>query len=81
MCYVHSHNVIDRDLTPENILLDWEWNVRNADFGRGISPEKPWISSILDGSAQVRPSANPHYLHLNVTIKSLPLKVTFSRFI
>jgi serine/threonine protein kinase len=62
MSYVHSQKVIHRDLTPENILLDWKWNVRIVDFGGSTSPEKPWISCIRDGSAQVWPFGDSHYL-------------------
>jgi serine/threonine protein kinase len=79
MSYVHSQKVIHRDLTPENIMLDWKWNVRIADFGRSTSPDKPWISSISDDSGQVWPSGDSHYLPLNVMITSLLLIVMFSR--
>jgi serine/threonine protein kinase len=33
MQYVHSKGVIHRNLTPDNILLDWDWRVRIANFG------------------------------------------------
>jgi serine/threonine protein kinase len=62
MCYVHSQSIIHHDLTPENILLDWKWNIRIADFGGSTSPDKSWISSISDDSAQVWPSGNSYYL-------------------
>jgi hypothetical protein len=52
MRYIHSQNVIHGDLTPNNILLDWKWNIRIADFGRNISSD----------CAQVWPSADFHYL-------------------
>jgi serine/threonine protein kinase len=37
MRFVHSSGVIHRDLCPANILLDWDWTVRIADFGRSVS--------------------------------------------
>jgi serine/threonine protein kinase len=36
-----SRNVIHRDLNTENISLDWDRNVRIADFGHSTSPDKP----------------------------------------
>jgi serine/threonine protein kinase len=37
MRYLHSRGIIHLDLCPENILLDWDWNVRITNFGHSIS--------------------------------------------
>jgi serine/threonine protein kinase len=37
MRYLHSQKVIHCNLNPNNILLDWDWNVRIGDFGHSIS--------------------------------------------
>jgi serine/threonine protein kinase len=39
MRYIHSHNVIHCDLIPQNILLDWDWNVRICDFVHSVVPD------------------------------------------
>mmetsp|Transcript_12876 Transcript_12876/g.6377 ORF Transcript_12876/g.6377 Transcript_12876/m.6377 type:complete len:105 (-) Transcript_12876:539-853(-) len=31
--YLHTHNVIHRDMKPQNVLLDENFNVKIADFG------------------------------------------------
>jgi serine/threonine protein kinase len=45
---VHSKSVISRNLTPENILLDWDWNVLIANFGCSTLTGKSCISPFID---------------------------------
>jgi serine/threonine protein kinase len=46
MRFIHSRGFIHFDLKPDNILLDWDWNVRIADFGQSISLTNPEIPSV-----------------------------------
>ena len=33
IAYLHEHNIVYRDLKPENLLLDAEGHIRITDFG------------------------------------------------
>jgi serine/threonine protein kinase len=51
MRFLHSRYFIHCDLKTDNILLDWDWNVRITDFGQSISLTNPEIPSLIHPKA------------------------------
>jgi serine/threonine protein kinase len=63
MRFLHSRYFIHYDLKPDNILLDWDWNVRIADFGQSISLTNPEIPSLIHPKTiNGMPFINSYYL-------------------
>jgi serine/threonine protein kinase len=54
---LHSCGVLHRDLRPENIFLNWDWNVRIGDFGHAFS-----LSLQGQGTPLMWPLINSRYM-------------------
>jgi serine/threonine protein kinase len=57
MRFVHSRGFIHCNLTPDAVLLDWDWNVRISHFGSAVAPDDPEITdsaSVNAGDARYR---------------------------
>jgi serine/threonine protein kinase len=63
MRFIHSRGIVHGDLTPDNILLDLDWNVRICDFGQSIFLDQPKHCSHIDSNNKPYwPSAPTRYL-------------------
>lgn len=50
--YVHSQNVLYRDLKPENVFIDIDGHIRLADFGLSKIQSKNCLNETYCGSAE-----------------------------
>jgi serine/threonine protein kinase len=63
MRYLHSRNVVHRDLRPDNMLLDWAWTVRLCDFGYSLYAREPCFTSLSNSHPNDRWTyVDSHYL-------------------
>jgi serine/threonine protein kinase len=63
MRYLHSQRIIHRNLTPDNIRLDWDWNVRISDFWHSISSNESNIPLLTDPNSHLNcHSTNFHFV-------------------
>jgi serine/threonine protein kinase len=53
MRFIHSRGITHRNLTPHNILLDLNWNIRICGFGHNVSPDQPTIWTVIKSKGMV----------------------------
>jgi serine/threonine protein kinase len=59
---IHSRGIIHRNLTPDNILLDLDWNVRICDFRHRVSIDQPKHRAPVDpGGVALPPDVISRY--------------------
>jgi serine/threonine protein kinase len=58
MRFIHSRQIIHGNLTPENILLDWDWKIVISGFGHSVSQGESLSS---DGFRDSHYMAPEHY--------------------
>jgi serine/threonine protein kinase len=54
MQYIHSQGIIHCNLTPNNILLDWHWNIRIKNFRQSFVTNNQSISMLSNPSQSLR---------------------------